>query len=133
MTASITVLVVDDSDDLAGVLEAVIGIESDMMFAGRLASADDLLERVAADPPAVVLLDLTMPGRDPMDAMREASARFPQTRFLIMSGYDDKERIDEAMSAGAWGFITKHGDVDAVIAAVRVVASGTVYLSGGGL
>jgi DNA-binding NarL/FixJ family response regulator len=123
------VLVVDDSDDLAAMLAVVLDAEPDLECSGRLPSADDLAGALAEQKPDVVLMDLTMPGRDPMEAMADASARFPESRFVVLSGYDDPRRVDDAVSRGAWGFVSKHGDIDKLLGAIRAVAGGRVYLS----
>lgn len=128
--ATIEVLIVDDSDDLAQVLEFLIDGEADMRCAGRLCNADGLIESVGDVRPRVVLLDLTMPGRSPLEAMSEASGRFPETRFVVLSGYDDPARVDEAVQRGAWGFVSKHGDVATIVRAIRAVAGGEVFLNG---
>jgi two-component system, NarL family, response regulator DesR len=129
MTAKISVLVVDDSDDLASMLILLIGDEPDMTCIGRLPSADALLDTVAQKKPDVVLLDLTMPGRDPLDAMAESSARSPESRVIVLSGYDDPARVDQALDRGAWGFVSKNGDLQAILTAIRTVASGDLYVN----
>lgn len=126
--AKTRILVVDDSDDLASMLSVLLGGEPDMECAGRLSSADALAGVLAERRPDVVLMDLTMPGRDPLDAMADASARFPESRFIVLSGYDDPRRVDEAVDRGAWGFVSKHGDMEKLLGAIRAVASGQVYL-----
>lgn len=123
----ISILVVDDNEDMTSMLARIIDGEPDMACVGTLACADELVETIARVAPSVALLDLTMPGRNPLEAMAEASARFPQTRIIVLSGHDDPARIDEAIDRGAWGFVAKHSDVQQVLAAVRAVASGELY------
>lgn len=123
-----TVLVVDDNDDMAFMLQHLIGNEADLEFVGRLANADALMETIGAKMPRIVLMDLTMPGRSPMEAMKEASAKFPESRFVVISGYDEPKRVDEAVDNGAWGFVSKMGDIPAILKAIRTVAAGDVYL-----
>ena len=127
----IRVLIVDDNDDLAGMLALLFGHEPDIFCVGRIPSADTLLATIERETPAVVILDLTMPGLCPMDAMAESCERFPDTRFVVLSGYDDQARVDEAVARGAWGFVAKDGDVNRVTAAVRAVSMGQVFLKTG--
>jgi DNA-binding NarL/FixJ family response regulator len=106
--------------------------ESDMIPVGKLASADLLLESLADKRPDVVVMDLTMPGRDPLEAMTEASVRFPNSRFIVLSGYDNEAPVNDAIDCGAWGFVSKHDDVQKILEAVRAVARGEVYLKATG-
>ena len=121
-----TVLIVDDNDDMALMLQHLVGGEKDLACVGRLDRADALLETIAEKSPKIVLMDLTMPGRNPLVVMQEAGPKFPETRFVVLSGYDDPQYIDEALDHGAWGFVSKTGDIPAILAAIRAVAAGKV-------
>ena len=70
----ITVLVVDDNADLASMLVRLIGGEPDMACVGELPCADSLIEMVELRKPNIVLIDLTMPGRDPLEVMFESTS-----------------------------------------------------------
>ena len=122
MTRPIAVLVVDDNRDLASMLQIVIAGEPDMVCVGSLASADTLLETIAKTSPDVVLLDLTMPGRQPLDVVAEASKVAPACRIIVLSGYDDRATMDRAAESGAWGFVSKHGDMPSILEAIRSIA-----------
>lgn len=114
-----SVLVVDDSDDLATMLAMLIDCEADLTCVGQLASADALVDTIAEKQPDVVVLDLTMPGRDPLTAMDEAVVRFQGTRFVVLSGHDDPARVQDATRRGASGYVAKSADVDRILAAIR--------------
>ncbi len=120
------VLCVDDRPDVAAAMRLIIQSDLSMTCVGCLSSADNLLTEVRGrDPrPDVVVLDATMPGRDPMDAMRELAAECPSTRTIIYSGHGDQEFIDRAMEAGAWGCVSKDAEPSALLQAVRDVAEG---------
>lgn len=123
-----TVLLVDDSPDILSSLEMILDDESDLSCVGTLRSADELVSQVATQQPQVVVLDLTMPGRPPLEALVELRDRFPKTRVIVCSGYDDPATLDAVTDAGAWGFVNKHSDPDEILAAIRAVASGeTVF------
>jgi DNA-binding NarL/FixJ family response regulator len=68
------------------------------------------------------MLDLTMPGRPPLDALRDLCTAVPETRVIAFSGHDDQRTTDEAIRAGAWELISKHCDPVDVINAIRRVA-----------
>lgn len=95
-----------------------------MACVGVLDSADALIERVLEARPDVVLLDLTMPGKDPLMAIRELAVAAPWCRVLAFSGYDDDERMMNIAAAGAWGLVSKDADPTRVTKAIRRVAAG---------
>lgn len=127
----ISVLCVDDNRDLADMLRAFIDGEPDMRCAGLVDSADGLTELVANTKPDVLILDLSMPGRCPIETLRELSEQAPTCRVIVHSGYDDQSRVDEAVAAGAWGFVSKHGDPQTLFAAIRRVHAGEVVIATG--
>ena len=83
--APIPVLCVDDSPDLSEVLCRVINAADGMNVVGRLAEADNLVEEVRRTCPRVVVIDLTMNGKDPLDAVRDLSQAFPDVRIIAFS------------------------------------------------
>jgi DNA-binding NarL/FixJ family response regulator len=122
-------LVVEDNDDVANVLEHIIGNEQGMTCSGRLSSAEALLQTIAEKTPDIVLMDLTMPGPSPLEAMAAATAKYEKTRFIIFSGYDDPKRIDEIFRSGASGFLSKRVEIPAILDAIRAVAAGRLHLN----
>jgi two-component system response regulator DesR len=134
----IRVLFVDDNRDLSAVLGMVINAEPDMRCVGTLVSADKLVAEVRrfctqaprptpdAAKPLVVILDATMPGKDPLEAMSELAAAFPQVRTIIYSGHDDPGFIKRAVDAGAWGCVSKRDEPTAITRAVREVWAGRI-------
>lgn len=128
MAKPISVLVVDDNADLASMLVNLINGEPDMVCTGALGSADKLLDTIVEIKPDVVLLDLTMPGRKPLDTVAEASQRAPDSRIIVLSGYDDPATMDRAMDQGAWGFVSKHGNMSDILRSIRTVAAGQFHL-----
>jgi len=67
-----------------------------------------------------VVLDLTMPGPDPVEAIRVLAERAPSCRVIAFSGYDDPETKDEVCRAGAWGLVSKHGEPRDLLRAIRL-------------
>lgn len=126
----ITVLFVDDSPDIVDLLASAIRREQDLQCVGCLANASHLSQQVAQLNPDVVLVDLTMPGVDPLEAVRQIRLNHPQTRTIVYSGYDDLQTVTKAMEAGASGFVSKHQGLDNVFAAIRKVGNGEVVGAG---
>lgn len=120
----IRVLIVDDHavvrDGLSRLLESAEGIE-------MIATAGDGAEAVAAvarDAPDVVLMDLSMPGVDGIEATRQLAASHPEVGVVVLTSFDDQRRILEALRAGAAGYLFKDASPDEIIAAIRSVREG---------
>lgn len=125
---AIRVLCVDDNADLAEVYATVIDAEDDMESVGVLGSADTMCAIIGEKSASVALVDLTMPGKSPLEAIEEAAKTQPGCRVIVISGYDDKDTVDDALQRGAWGFVSKHGEMETVLKAIRAVARGEVFL-----
>lgn len=87
------------------------------------------IEQVERHQPDVVLMDITMPGMDGLAALAEIHERFPDVRVVMLSVHADEGRVLDAMRAGASGYMLKSITVDELLAAIRVVAGGGIYLA----
>lgn len=125
----IRVLCVDDSRDITTVLRQCLDREPDMECVGTLHSADDLVSQVSERRPDVVLLDMTMPGRNPLAVLRElggvAAGNHRGVRVIVFSGRDDQEVVERAAEAGARGFLSKDAEVPQILGAIREAAQRT--------
>lgn len=125
---AIRVLCVDDNADLAEVYASVIDAEADMESVGVLGSADEMCATIGEKGASVALVDLTMPGKPPLEAIEEAAKARPECRVIVISGYDDSKTVNQALERGAWGFVSKHGEMETVLRAIRAVSRGEVFL-----
>lgn len=119
----IRVLVVDDSPDVAEMLVRLLGRERDLESAGALIAADEIVDEVARREVDVVILDLTMPGRPPLEACRALVERSRSCRVIAYSGYDDPATRERARCAGASELVSKNTEPGEVISAIRRVAT----------
>lgn len=131
-SAKIRVLFVDNNEELAEILGQCVAAESDMENAGCLHAADDLLTEVNRTRANIVLLDLGMPGKDPLAAVRELaiaqadSGRSGGARVIVFSGRSDEGAVDGAVKAGAWGYLSKNAEIAVMLQAIREVARGGI-------
>ncbi len=130
MRARTRVLFVDDELRLRKAWEQLLCGQEDLEFVGALGSADDLVTTAARTLADIVLLDLSMPGPNPFDAMTRLAAERPDCRVIVYSGYTDREVVQKAIDAGAWGFVDKIERPSDILAAVRRVALGEVVFPG---
>jgi DNA-binding NarL/FixJ family response regulator len=125
----IRVLCVDDHADIRNVLRMVIDAQDDMTCVGCLSSANTLVDEARRLHADIVLLDVSMPGKDPFEAILELTAGTPEIRTVVFSGWDDIDKIERATNAGASGWVSKDADPDTIIQATREVAAGETFFS----
>ena len=117
--SSYRVLCVDDSEAVCGVVARAVKQQTDMELAGVLADAEQLLIEVKLRGATVVVLDLYLHGVTSLPALRALKVALPECAVVVYSGYDDPERVNAAMEAGASKFVPKRDDFDALLAAIR--------------
>ena len=125
----VRVLCVDDHAFLVDGLRARLEIEPDMEFAGRLETADDLVNHVRHSRADIVLLDIEMPGADVFEAIHDLRRRCPEVRTILLSAHVRDKYLDSAFAAGSWGYLTKSDSPDEVLAGIRKVARGETAVS----
>ncbi|MGD9692756.1 MAG: response regulator transcription factor [Phycisphaerales bacterium] len=122
----IKVLLVDDEARLCQAWERMLGSTPDVRLVGTLPRADGLGEAVARSEPSIVVIDLMMPGSDPIRAIEELRAERPNVRVVVYSGQRDRETLARAFDAGAWGYIDKLSDPGDLLTVLRRVSAGEV-------
>ncbi len=101
------VLIADDHRLFAEALRAILGSEASVEVVGLAASGAEAVERAGELEPDVVLMDISMPGVDGIEATKRILAERPGTRVLMVTGSDARQDVDAARLAGAAGYVTK--------------------------
>jgi DNA-binding NarL/FixJ family response regulator len=122
------VLLVDDHRLVRAGLAALIATVDDLVVVGEAEDGRQAVERARQLAPDVVLMDLSMPVMDGVDATRALMAENPQVRVVILTSFSETERVSAALDAGAIGYLLKDCDPRELIAAVRAAAAGNVPL-----
>lgn len=125
----VRILSVDDHQVVFNGLKAGLGTEPDLQVVGWRRSADDLLASVDAENADIVLIDIDMPGPDAFAAIEELRRLRPTTRAIVLSAFTRDNYIDSAITAGAWGYLSKNDDFEGLIDGVRRVARGEFAFS----
>jgi DNA-binding NarL/FixJ family response regulator len=120
------VLWVDDNPDLLELYAELFNFRwlADFESVGFLSTLDKLEEEIATRSPDLVVLDLSMPGRNPLEAMRACLATSAAVRFVIYSAHDQGFIIERAVAAGAAAYKVKDGNLEALTQCLRRVAEG---------
>ncbi len=120
------VLIIDDHPLIRDAVRRVFehGGEWSVSDAG---SYEETLDRMTKEPiPDLVLLDLGLPGKFGLDAIRDFRNKFPDSPCVVLSGQDDSENVHGAIDLGAMGFISKRSSGDAIMEAIGLVLKGYV-------
>jgi DNA-binding NarL/FixJ family response regulator len=115
----IRVLCVDDHVIIGMAMRATIDASPDMCCVGCIDRADMLTETVAELRPDAVLLDLHMPGKEPLAAMRDLIGEHPGVAIIAFSGSDDSETRRMALESGAWCYQLKGHSGQKILDAIR--------------
>lgn len=115
----ITVLLVDDHPLVRAGLLALIDAADDLMVVGEAAGGAAAVELAGSVPPDVVLMDLSMPGVDGVQATRLLREVAPDARVVVLTSFHDRERVTGALAAGAVGYVLKDSDPREVLSAIR--------------
>lgn len=126
--ATITIVVADDHAVVRGGLRRLLDAEPDLTVVAEAGDVDETKASVAEHRPAILLLDLHMPGGGSLPALRSIRDASPSTGILVLTMQDDPGYAREAMSRGARGYVLKEAEEADLLHAVRTVAAGATYL-----
>ncbi len=125
----IRALVVDDHAIVLDGLVTLLTAQPDIQVAGTASNGRDALQQVKALSPDVVVLDISMPELDGIEAARQMLDIKPDTHIVILSMHAGAQHVFHALEAGARGYLLKESAAKEVIDAVRAVSQGRRYLS----
>ncbi|HEY1095241.1 MAG TPA: response regulator transcription factor [Glycomyces sp.] len=126
----IRLLLVDDHPVVRRGLRGYLELEPDFTVVGEAGDGEEALRAIEETHPDVVLLDLKMPGLDGQGVLERLAAETGDApRVLVLTSATDAERVPNAITAGAAGFVYKDIDPDALASAIRTVHAGQLLLS----
>ena len=124
----IKVLIVDDQKILSEGIRSVLETADDITVVGMAHDGEEGVSAVQTLQPDVVLLDIRMPKMNGVLATKEIKTRFPQTKVVILTTFDDSDYILDAINYGANGYLLKDINAETLIGAVRNAAKGDTIL-----
>ena len=125
----IRVLIADDHAVVREGLKRIVAQNADMTVAGEAGTGHEVLEFVRARECDVVLLDLSMPGKDGLETLKELRANKPHLPVLVLSVYPEDQYAVRLLRAGASGYLTKESAPEELVAAIRKVSRHGRYVS----
>ncbi len=123
------VLIADDHAIIRDGLKKILADTDDLLVAGEAANGTAVMEQVRARDWNLLVLDISMPGRNGLELIKLVKAERPKLPILIFSMHPEEQYAVRAIRAGASGYISKEGDTDMLLPAMRKVMAGGVYIS----
>jgi len=131
MTPVITALIADDHPIFRTGLRQIIGADAAVRIVAEAGNGDEALAAIESVRPDVAVLDIDMPGRDGLEVARALRDRRSATRVIFLTLHKDAVILNEALDAGAHGYVLKDSAATEIVVAITNVHAGGQYVSPG--
>jgi len=125
----IKVTIVDDHALMRSGLAKILKEEPDMQVVDLAEGYNELLHCLKINVPDIVLLDISMPGKNGLETLRELKQHYPKIKTLMLSMHPEDRFSVRAIRAGASGYITKESATDVLVSAIRKVYNGGKFIA----
>lgn len=120
----IRVIIFDDNDSLRDSVSMLLHDNPDFTLAGSFSNCLDVIESIQNTKPDVVIMDIDMPGMNGIEGVKQIRKNFPALQILMLTVFDDDEKVFAAIKAGAGGYILKNTEPNNLIHALSEVYNG---------
>jgi len=125
---SIRILLADDHAVVRAGLRALLTAEPDLELVGEAEDGDQVLQMATRLRPELVLMDVSMPSQNGIDALRQLKEILPEAHVLVLTVHEDESLVRRAIRAGASGYVVKRAAESELIQAIRTVSRGDIYV-----
>jgi DNA-binding NarL/FixJ family response regulator len=125
----INILIADDHSVVREGLKQIISGNADMTVLAEACSGNEAIEKIRKIPISVAILDISMPGKNGLDTLKEIKVIHPDLPVLILSMYPEEQYALRFFRAGASGYLTKKSAPEELVNAIRTVSKGKKYVS----
>ena len=123
------ILLADDHTIIRDGLKQILADTEDLVVAGEAANGLEVMQKVREGDWNLLVLDISMPGRNGLELIRLIKEEKPELPILVLSMHHEEQYAVRALQAGALGYLTKESDSDLLVSAIRRVAKGGVHIS----
>jgi DNA-binding NarL/FixJ family response regulator len=120
----IQVAIVEDDEEIRASLTHRIGENSQFSLRGSYGDAETALAELPGQKPDVVLMDINLPGMDGVECVRQLKSRLPSAQFVMLTVYEDNNRLFKSLMAGASGYLLKRTPPAKLLAAIKEAHEG---------
>ncbi|MDB6133945.1 MAG: response regulator receiver [Verrucomicrobiales bacterium] len=124
MSAPISIWLIEDNAAFSGIVVRLLNDVPDFTCAPAFSSSESALKTLRHSVPDVILLDVQLPGMNGISAIREIKSRAPAVNVVMLTVFDEQEKIQQAVMAGASGYLLKTSSEEEIAEAVRLAAQG---------
>ncbi len=125
----ITLVIADDHVIMREGLAMTLNNEPDLKVVAEASNGRDVLTLIQQHQPDIALLDITMENMTGLEVARQSQANFPHVKLIFLTMHEDTEFFFEALRSGASGYVLKGSRTNVLLAAIRAVHKGGIYLS----
>jgi DNA-binding NarL/FixJ family response regulator len=125
----IRVFIADDHGIVRKGMKQILSRTADIEVAGEASTGQEALEKIWANNFDVVILDISLPGRNGLEILKQIKSQQPKLPVLILSMYPEDQYAVRVLKAGAAGYLTKESDKSELIEAIRRIAQGKKYIT----
>lgn len=122
------IVIIDDHQLFREGVKRILDFEDSFEVLAEGGDGSDAIGLYEQYLPDVILMDINMPRKNGVEATGELMAKFPDAKVIMLSIHDDESYVTHALKTGALGYMLKEMDADAIIQAIKVVATGGSYL-----
>ena len=126
--SNIRLMLVDDHQVVRTGLKSFLQTQPDLEVVAEASDGQEAVTRALETRPDIIIMDLSMPGMDGLEATRQLKEQWPQVVVLALTVHEDKLYFMKMLEAGASGYLTKQAASDELVQAIHTVANGHVYL-----
>lgn len=126
----INVAIIEDNAQYRTAVSIILQLNEELKLQHKLSTADNLVDKFIAAPPDVVLMDIDLPGTNGIEAVWEIRKYWPEMKVLMLTVFEDDEKIFGAIKAGANGYLLKKDSPTRIIDAIKSVYDGEAPMNG---
>jgi DNA-binding NarL/FixJ family response regulator len=127
----IRVVVADDHTIVREGLRRILSGQADIEIAGEATNGHEVMDRVRAGGFDLLLMDLSMPGKSGIELIKQVKDEKPKLAVLVLTMHEEEQYAVRAIRAGASGYLTKESAPEQLVAAIRKIASGRLFINPG--
>ena len=129
MRKEICYIICEDNNDYRESLVAFLDEDEDLVCCGSFADAENIVDIINKNQPDVVLMDIDMPGKNGIEALKEIKENYPKTEIVMLTVFEDRDNVFEAVCAGASGYLLKNATPELIARSIKEVMKGGAAMS----